>query len=461
MNATTQPAEDASKFLLHLPGRMKIPAIPGFDQHAFEKYFKNAAWLMLGRILSMVVGFIIARYLGPASFGDLSFAIAFTGIFAAVGALGLDSFIIREIINRPGDKNVILGSAFWMRIAANILLIPTAVLIYLWFRSMAVIQDESLALLIAFCGLASLFKSFNIIDSYFQSRVQSKFVVHVQNICLVISAAVKILLIVLKLPVIYFAIALALDALFLAIGLVIIYQRKAFLKVAAWQFDTHQAKTLLKQSWPLILSAVMVSLYMQIAVVMLKTKGSEAVGIYSAAARISEAWFFIPIAIVTSVFPAIIHARKTDLQRYNKRLQNLYDLLIGISLPVALVISMGANTIISVIYTDQYEGAGLMLSIHIWSGIFVFLGSASGQYLLAEGYTVIAFKRTAIGAVVNILLNLWLIPLYSGVGASVAALAAYFAATFSIFLFPQSRAQGIMMLKSLLLISIIQKLKNR
>ena len=415
---------------------------------------------MLGRVLSMVVGFIIARYLGPASFGDLSFAIAFTGIFAAVGALGLDSFIIREIINRPGDKNIILGSAFWMRIAVNLLLIPLAVLVYLWFRSMAVIQDESLAILIAFCGLASLFKSFNIIDSYFQSQVQSKFVVQVQNICLVISAGIKILLIILELPVVYFALALALDALLIAIGLVLIY-RKASQKITLWQFDIVQAKSLLSQSWPLILSAVMVSLYMQIDSVMLKTKGSEAVGIYNAAARISEAWFFIPIAIVTSVFPAIIHARKTDLPRYNKRLQNLYDLLIGISLPIALVISVGADTIISLIYTDQYEGAGLMLAIHIWSGIFVFLGSASSQYLLAEGYTVISFKRTAMGAIVNILLNLWLIPLYSGVGASIATLIAYFVATFSILLFPQTRHQGIMMLKSLFLISLIQKLTNR
>lgn len=416
---------------------------------------------MLGRVLSMVVGFIIARYLGPASFGDLSFAIAFTGIFAAVGALGLDSFIIREIINTPGEKNEILGTAFWMRISVNMLLIPTAVLIYVWFRSLAVIQDESLAVLIAFCGLASLFKSFNIIDSYFQSQVQSKYVVHVQNICLVISAGVKVLLIILNLPVIYFALALALDALFVAIGLVIIYRRKALQHISRWQFDSGRAKSLLKQSWPLIMSAVMVSLYMQIDLVMLKTKGSEAVGIYAAAARISEAWFFIPVAIVTSVFPAIIHARKTDLSRYNKRLQNLYDLLIGLSLPIALVISVGANTIITVIYTDQYNGAGLMLAIHIWSGIFVFLGSASSQYLLAEGLTLISFKRTALGAIVNILLNLWLIPLYSGVGASIATLIAYFVATFSILLFRQTRHQGVMMLKSLFLISLIQKLIKR
>ena len=439
---------------------MKIPAIPGFDQTAFEKYFKNTAWLMLGRILSMLVGFIIARYLGPASFGDLSFAIAFTGIFAAVGALGLDTFIIREIINKPEDKNLIMGSAFWMRVGVNLLIIPAAVLIYLWFRSMAVIKDESLAALIAFCGLASLFKSFNIIDSYFQSQVRSKYVVHVQNVCLIISAGIKVLLIVFKLPVIWFAGALAADALLVAIGLVIIYRRKALQHISRWQFDASRAKSLLNQSWPLILSAIMVSLYMQIDTVMLKTKGSEAVGIYSAAARISEAWYFIPVAIVTSVFPAIIHARKTDLVRYNKRLQNLYDLLIGLSLPVALIISIGADLIIRLIYTDQYEGAGLVLAIHIWSGIFVFLGSASSQYLLAEGFTMISFKRTALGAIVNILLNLWLIPLYGGVGASVATLIAYFTSTFSILLFKQTRNQGLMMLKSLLLISFFEKKKN-
>lgn len=416
---------------------------------------------MLGRISSMLVGFIIARYLGPSSFGDLSFAIAFTGIFAAVGGLGLDSFIIREIINKPENKYEILGSAFWMRIAVNILLIPTAVLIYVWFRSMAVIKDESLAILIAFCGLASLFKSFNIIDSYFQSQVQSKFVVHVQNICLVTSAGIKVGLIISGLPVIYFAVALALDALLLALGLVIIYHRKTPQKIVLWRFDTVWAKSLLKQSWPLILSAVMVSLYMQIDLVMLKTKGSEAVGIYSAAARISEAWFFIPVAIVTSVFPAIIHARQTDLPRYNKRLQNLYDLLVGLSLPIALIISVGADTIIRILYGIHFEGAGIMLAIHIWSGIFVFLGSASSQYLLAEGYTMISFKRTALGAVVNIMLNIWLIPLYSGLGASIATLIAYFVATFSILLFPQTRQQGIMMLKSLFLISLIQKLTNR
>jgi O-antigen/teichoic acid export membrane protein len=247
----------------------------------------------------------------------------------------------------------------------------------------------------------------------------------------------------------------------LAIGLVIIYHREN-LQIRSWVFRTSRAKSLLSQSWPLILSAVMVTLYMQIDVLMIKFfTGSKEAGIYSAAARISEAWYFIPVAIVTSVFPAIIHARKTDPTRYQKRLQNLYDLLVAISLPIALIVSLGADTFIPLLYGDKFIGAGTMLSIHIWSGIFVFLGSASGQYLLAEGFTMISFYRTAIGAIINILLNLWLIPLYGGQGASVATLIAYFSATFFILAFSKTRKEGYKMLKSLFLISFLQKFVNR
>lgn len=416
---------------------------------------------MLGKILSLVVGIFIAKFLGPHDFGNLSFATAFTAIIAAVGTLGLDSFIIREILDQPAKRNEILGTAFWMRIGVSIFLVPASVLLYLFFRSLANQQGAELTLVITFCASALFFRAFNIIDSYFQSQVRSKFVVQVQNVCLIISSLIKISFVLVKLPLVYFAFALVLDGLMLAIGLVIIYHREN-LQIKAWVFNTSRATSLLSQSWPLILSAVMVTLYMQIDILMLKYfAGSTEAGIYSAAARISEAWYFIPVAIVTSVFPAIIHARKTDLARYKKRLQNLYDLLVAISLPVALIVSLGADTFISLVYGEQFDGAGVMLSIHIWSGIFVFLGSASGQYLLAEGFTMISFYRTAIGAIANVLLNLWLIPRYGGLGASAATLIAYFIATFSILLYPKTRAQGLMVLKSLFLLNMFSIVSER
>ncbi len=440
---------------------MKIPAIPGFDQQAFEKYFKNTGWLLFGKVLSLVVGFLIARYLGPAAFGELSFADAFAAIFAAIGTLGLDSFIIREIIQHPDKRDEILGTSLAMRLAANLIIIPLSLITYLIFHYFSGNPGgNSLAILVSICASAYLFKSFNIIDSYFQSQVKSKYVVLVQNFCLLCSAVIKIALVYWGAPVIYFAWALVLDSALLALGLVWMYQRQQ-MRLQSWTFNGERAKSLLQQSWPLILTAVMISIYMKIDQVMLKSLGSREVGIYSAAARISESWYFIPVAIVTSVFPAIIHARKTDIERYQKRLQNLYDLLVGISVPVAILISFSANIIINLLYGEQYAGAGDMLSIHIWSGIFVFLGSASSQYLLAEGFTMISFARTAVGAIVNVVLNLWLIPLYGGWGASVATLIAYGVSTFFILFFPHTRKQGILMLRSLFFISIIQKITKR
>lgn len=438
---------------------MKIPAIPGFDPEAFQKYFKNTGWLMLGKILSMIVGFIIARYLGPGSFGDLSFAEALTAIVAAVGTLGLDSFIIREIIHDPDKRDEILGTSFWLRIGANALLVPLSITIYLFYHNISANPGTPLTSVVALLAFASFFKSFNIIDSYFQSQVQSKYVVQVQNVALVISALVKAALVIFKLPMIYFALALVLDGVLLAGGLVLIYHIKD-LHLSAWKFNRKRARSLINKSWPLILSSVMVSIYLKIDLVMLKQLGSEQVGIYNSAAKISESWYFIPVAIITSVFPAMIHARKTDIVRFNKRLQNLYDLLIIISLPVAVIISFWASDIIALIYGQQYYGAGTILSIHIWSAIFVFYGSASSQYLLAEGFTFITFLRTSIGAVINIVLNVFLIPIYGGIGAAIATLIGYFTATFFILLLPNTRKHAIMMLRSLFMISIISNIST-
>ncbi len=441
---------------------MKLPSIPGFQHEAFQKYLKNTGWIILGKALSIVIALIIIRYLGPKSFGELSFAEAFVSFFSAVGALGLDSFIIREIINEPEKKDEILGTSFWLRFTFNLVIIPVSVICYLIFRDTAPNTNSFVVpLLIALLATASIFKSFNIIDSYYQSQVESKYVVQVQNICLLLSAGIKVGLVVLKASVIFFAIAVVFDGLLLALGLVLLYHKKG-LSVFTWKYDKERALLLLKQSWPLIFSAVMVSLYMKIDVVMLKSiRGSKEVGVYNAAAKISEAWYFIPTAIITSVFPAILNARKSDYNRYIKRLQNLYDLLVAISLPVALVISFSADFIIHLAFGDRFQGAGTMLSIHIWSGIFVFLGIASSQYLLTEGLTRTSFLRTSVGAVVNIILNLWLIPKYGGVGASWATLAAYFIATFSLAFHKKSLPQMVMMLKSLFLISFIQKILNR
>ena len=104
---------------------MKFPALPGFDPEAFNKYFKNTGWLMMARvgtlIIKMLTGIAVANYLGSTGNGILAYPMAIITFFLAASALGLDAYIAREILQRPQDKNVLLGSAFRMRVFAGLM----------------------------------------------------------------------------------------------------------------------------------------------------------------------------------------------------------------------------------------------------------------------------------------------------------------------------------------------------
>ena len=205
----------------------------------------------------------------------------------------------------------------------------------------------------------------------------------------------------------------------------------------------------------------MVSLYMKIDAVMLQNMaGVKEAGAYATVANLSEAWNFMPAVIVTSLFPAILNAKRDDVARYKKRIQHLYDLMVYLSVPVAIVITFAAPLIYK-LYKPEYAYAAPTLSVHIWSGVFVFLGAASSQYLIAENFNKLTFIRTGFGAIVNILLNLMLIPHLGMMGAAIATLVAYASATFFVIFIPKVSDQGVMMFKSLFLISLVQKIIKR
>ncbi|WP_454803452.1 flippase [Mucilaginibacter phyllosphaerae] len=443
---------------------MRIPAIPGFEQQAFEKYFKNTGWLLIARVGSMVVKFVInsvllSRYLSTAEFGILNYPMAIVTFTMAIAALGLDGFITRELISHPEKKDTLLGTAFWLRLIAGLATLPLVFLVYMLLSLAKPLETPfNYVLIVAF---TSVVQSANIIDSFFQSKVQGKNIMYVQVSGNIISALVKLLFIILKLPLIWFVYSLLFDAVILALGYVILYKKNGN-HIGAWKYDSKITSYLLKHSWPLAFSAILVTIYMKIDQVMIPmyVKASQ-LGIYMTAASLSENWYFIPVAIATSVFPAIMHARKTDIDRYYKRLQNMYDLMVVLSVCIALVMSLGSNFIYHILYTKPYWPAAPVLAVHVWAGVFVFLGSASGQYLIAEGYFKLSMLRTGVGAIVNIILNLFFIPKYGIIGAAYATLIAYAVATFFIVLIPKTRHQGVMMLRSLFLISLFQKIVKR
>lgn len=441
---------------------MKFSAVPGFDQQAFNKYLKNTGWLFLARVgslgIKILAGIAVANYLGKIQNGLLNYPLVFITFFIAAAALGLDGFITRELLAAPDKKNKLLGTAFRMRLLAGIIIIPLAYLAFILFKGKEGDIPVSYILIASCIGLA---QSLNIIDSYFQSKVQGKYVMMVQVIGNMLSAGIKLILIFMAAPIFWFVWTLLADAVLLGLGYIIAYTAKGN-RIAEWEYEGRLAGYLLKHSWPLAFSAILVTVYMKIGQLMVESfLGVGALGVYSTVVNWSESWYFIPVAIVTSVFPAIMNARRDDPVRYQKRLTDMYDLMVIISLSIAIFMTFASTYIYQYFYDPEFAEGAKILSIHIWAGIFVFLGSASGQYLIAEGYTRYSLYRTGAGAIINVVLGFLWIPIYGLQGAAFATLIAYFSATFFILVFPETRKQGINMLKSLFLISLIQKIAKR
>ncbi|HEY2580343.1 MAG TPA: flippase [Mucilaginibacter sp.] len=438
---------------------MRFPNIPGFDQQAFEKYFKNTGMLFIGRVgsllIKMIVSISVANYLGRSNNGIISGGTVYIYFFSAIAALGLDQFIVKELHQYPENRDQILGTSFAMKVFAGFCCIPLIYVAYLIYPAKG--TPYSYVFILSVIGII---QAFNVIDSYFQSQVQSKYIMQVQIIGNLISAAIKLLLIFTKQPLIYFVYAYAFDFLLLSAGYYFTYQRKQR-SIFNWSFNFKLANKLLLYSWPLIISGIMVSLYMKIDQIMLQNmSGVKEAGAYATVASLSEAWNFIPAVIVTSLFPAILNAKRDDINRYRKRIQHLYDLMVYLSVPTALVITFAAPLIYK-LYKPEYAYAAPVLSVHIWSGVFVFLGAASSQYLIAENFNKVTFIRTGFGAIVNIVLNLILIPKMGMMGAAIATLAAYASATFFVIFIPKVNDQGVMMFKSLFLISLAKKIIKR
>lgn len=370
--------------------------------------------------ITLFVGVYIARFLGPIQFGKLSYALSIVAIFSAFSVLGLDGIVVRELTNKHSSRDAILGTSFFLRIISAFL---TCILLYSILLITDNTHEEKVLILIISASL--LFQSSNVIDLYFQAKVQSKFVVQGQVIQVLLSSLIKILLILFKAKLIYFAVIILADSIILAGSLLLIYSCKKYLSVRKWHFRKELAKKLLKDSWPLILSGLAISLYMRIDQVMIREMlDPGAVGHYAAAIRLSEAWYFIPLAITTSVYPAIIKSKFDGDALYYSRLQQLYNLMVWISLMIAIPISFFAKDIIVILFGQPYSEAGKVLAIHIWASVFVSLGLASGKWLLVENLQIYALYRVVLGLFVNIFLNLILIPSYHIVGAAVATLSA-------------------------------------
>jgi PST family polysaccharide transporter len=412
----------------------------------------NAGWLVAERILSgllaITVTAAVARHLGPAGFGILSFALSLVLLFGTFWTLGLSGLIVRELVREPGRQAELIGTITGLRLIGGMVAVVAALALTVVLGTDA---QTRLAVAILAVGVLTLY-AFDGIDFWLQAQVRSRNAVIARSVALVVAAAINVGLIVVDAPLMAFVVAAALEYALAGIGLLIVYVRIGG-HPRAWTFSTTLTRHLLTVSWPLILSGIANAINLRVDQLMLGTmKGHEAVGTYAAAARLSEVWYFVPIAIAASVFPAMVRAHAGDRRAFDGWMGRLYDLMVALALPIAVGVSVLSGPLIFLLYGQDYAESASILAIHVWAGPFVFLGAALSRWLIAEDRLRFSLVRHGAGALVNVGLNLVLIPPFGGVGAAVSTLVSYAVASFgACFLYAPLRGQAWAMVRALLL----------
>lgn len=432
---------------------MKLPKsllsfIPN-RQSDIRKVGVNTLWLIGDRITRMGIGLIvgvwIARYFGPELFGTWNYILAFVGLFTTVATLGIDGIVVRDLtLNLDKVKNY-LGSVFGLRLIFGIV----SAILCLIFSLILSADDQLIVILIGILTTTLIFQAFDVVDLYFQSIIKSYYTVLSKGLAFLIISIIKITLILYTSSIVYFIWANVFEVILSSIFLLFALRREK-INFFEFKWESTIAKKMITEGWPLIIAGVLVMVYLKIDQIMLKELATEkSVGIYAAAVRISEIWYFIPVVISTSIFPYLLKQQAISDERYVLTLKRMYSLFFWIAFLIAIFINLISVPIIGLLYGAEYLPASEVLSIHIWAGIFVFLGVASSQFLMAENIVKFSLYRTLIGAITNIILNFILIPKYQEVGAAYATLVSYFMSTFSMVLFKQCRQQCLYMVMAI------------
>lgn len=411
----------------------------------------NSSWLFLDKIIRMsfglVIGVLLARYLGPKQFGQLNYATALVTLLTPIATLGLNEIVVRDFIKESSYKDELMGTTFFMKLMGGII----TFIISLIATHLLNPGDRIINVLVGITAAAVIFQCADNITFFFQSQLQSKYIVLAKGSSFIVTSFLKIILIIIGASIISFAWAGFLEYLLSAVALFFFYKVYSG-RLTSWRVEYPLFKRLLSDSWPLILSSISIMIYMRINQIMLQTMvGSRELGIYSVAVRLVEVWYMLPAIILPSVYPSIIEARKISDNLFHERIQSAYSLMVLVSYLIALPTTFLSKYIVIILFGSEYSSAASMLTIFIWSLVFTNLGIVRSYYLMAINQTKIHFIISLIACLLNITLSILWIPKYGGMGAVISSCISYwFQAHGSCFLFKSLRGTGLMMTKAMI-----------
>lgn len=391
------------------------------DRLLGSKEFKNASWLIAGKVIQMVLSFIIsiftARYLGPSNYGVINYAGAYVSFFTSLCTLGINSVIIKDFVDHPDEQGEAIGTTLLLRAISSLL---SAFMIVGIVR--LVDAGETITIVVAALhSIALVFQVADTINYWFQSKYQSKVTAIATLLAYLATSIYKIILLATGKSVEWFAFANSVDYIFMAICLFFAYWKYKGPKLS---FSWTKGKSLLSRSYHYILSGMMVAIYGQTDKLMLKQMLDEtAVGYYSLASTINQMWVFVLGAIIDSMYPTILRLySQNDKKGFEKKNRQLYAVVIYVSVFVALMFILFGKFAIRLLYGEAYLPASEPLKIIVWYTIFSYLGVARNAWVVCENKQKYLKYMYLLAAILNVVLNYIMIPIWGTSGAAVASL---------------------------------------
>ena len=393
-----------------------------------SKFVHNTGWIMFAQIyqmlLSLVIGVLSARYLGPGNYGTISYAASYISFFTIACALGLEGIVVKEIVENRESEGVVLGSSIVMRLVAGFFSMVAVCTI------VAVVNPgDQVLLLVSFLqSLVLLFNAFHIIDFWYQSYLKSKTSTIIKCIAYTGMSVYRVWLLITGKGVEWFAFATSLDAFLIAALFLIRYKKDGTEKL---RFSFKTSKHLLGLSYHLIISTLMAVIYNQMDRLMIgKIIDQTHVGYYSAASTICHMWLFVPQALANSAQPLIMGLREKDEELYAKRIKQLSNAIFWIGILFAICITVLSHFIVDVLYGKDYAQAREPLIFMIWSTVFAAMSYARAIWMVCENKQKYTKYILIGGTIVNFTLNAVWIPTIGMNGAAIATVITEFVCCF-------------------------------
>lgn len=392
-----------------------------------EAIVQNLFWAVLGKIVNLcsglLVGIIVARYLGPEQYGLMNYVISYVFLFQTFALFGLDSIEIREEARGQKPYTTIIGTAFFLKLFFGCCFIVLAIL-----TSWLMEADLYTTLLIAIYSLVVVLNSLIVIRNYFTAIVQNEYVVKAEISRSVISIIIKLILLFLHANLTWFITAYMFDFVLLGTGYLMAYRTKIG-SLREWHFDRDYARFLLKESFPLLLTNAAVIIYQRIDQVMIGSMiDKSAVGFFSVAARFTEVLVFLPMILAQTITPILVKARERDVAEYKVKAQQFMNFSFWLSLATSAIVSILAYWLIRYTFGPAYLPAVAVLQVMAFKAASVALSNTAGSMIVTEGLQRWAILRDGFGCLVCVVLNYLLLPRYGIMAAAFVSIASNIAA---------------------------------